>query len=66
MKIIDSIWYSHQYTLIGVVKSQNIEGEIKYFIGIGVGSSESEKAMRIILYGAKFDPIAGEILLPNV
>lgn len=62
--IIDSIWYNHQLETIGIVKVRGNDGEIRYYIGVGFGHDKKDDEHLIAFWGAKFDPLAGVILIP--
>ena len=64
MKVLDSIWYTHGSISIGIVKAFKDSDVIVYYIGVGDGDNQSSDELTIANWGAKFDPIAGEILLP--
>jgi|GEM_PF-3386930 hypothetical protein len=58
------IWFSPagSMPLIGIVKVENKMGEIKYYIGTGLGVNEEEDARYISMYGAHFPFESGEKL----
>ena len=64
MKALKVMWYNTQGNTIGLVKAENNEGETRYLIGVGHGNDEDTDAQHIADWGAKFDPIAGELILP--
>jgi len=66
MKILGAIWFTPGGSMgfIGVVKTQNEMGEIKYYIGTAIGESEEADAKYIANYGAHFPVEAGKNLIP--
>lgn len=65
MKILDSIWFTQMGgTLIGIVKTQNEVGEIKYYIGSCLGDCQETDEKHIAERGAKFPEEAGKVLIP--
>jgi len=65
MKILGSTWLTQMGgTLIGVVKTENSVGEIKYYIGSCFGDCQEEDEKIIAERGAKFPEAAGKILIP--
>lgn len=65
MKILGSTWFSQMGgTFIGVVKTQNEAGEIKYYIGSCLGDNQEDDEKHIAEAGAKFPEDAGKIILP--
>lgn len=65
MKILGSTWFTQMGgTLIGIVKTQNDIGEIKYYIGSCFGDCQEEDEKSIAERGAKFPEAAGKILIP--
>ena len=63
MKIIDWIWYAGLET-VGIVKTQNTIGEIKYYIGLARGHDEAD-ALNIAQWSAEFPNEAGDLLFPK-
>ena len=47
---------------IGIVKVENKNGEVKYYIGTAIGLNEEEDARYISMYGAHFPFESGEKL----
>lgn len=64
MKIIRWLWYAGAET-VGIVKTQNAIGEIKYYIGVAEGHNEADDALRIAQWSAKFPNEAGDLLFPK-
>ena len=47
---------------IGIVKVENKNGEVKYYIGTAIGLNEEEDARYISMYGDEFPLESGEKL----
>jgi len=65
MKILESVWFSPGggMHLIGIVKTLNKIGEIKFYIGTGIGLDKEEDEKSIAEYGARFPNSCGEKLI---
>jgi len=65
MKILESVWFSpgKGAHLIGIVKTLNEIGEIKFYIGSGKGNDKDEDEKSIAEYGARFPNECGEKLI---
>ena len=60
MEILDSYWFSSVLgPVIGIIRTKNEIGEIKYYIGNGKGEDIYEDAKNIAEHGAKFPSWAG-------
>lgn len=55
MKAIDVIWFSPQGYTMGLVCSENSEGEKVFHIGVGEGFDPESDMQLIADWGAKFD-----------
>ena len=60
--ILDAIWLSapacvaNGYGTMGIVKTRNDVGQVKFYIGHGQGCAELDDAQYIAAHGAKLDP----------
>jgi hypothetical protein len=65
MKILDSLWFTPAGSMhiIGIVKTENEVGEIKYYIGTSIGLNKKGDEEYIAMYGAKFPKIVGDTLM---
>jgi len=66
MKILKSYWSTNSTGTIGIVQVETLTNEIKYYIGVGSGKSESEDRERIAYYGSKFLNEAGDIIFKDM
>lgn len=55
MKILDATWFTTGASCIGLVKCE-VEGGIKYFIGVGDGRDETQDTEHIMNFGAPVYP----------
>jgi hypothetical protein len=65
MKVLDSVWFTQMGgTLIGIIKTENEIGEIKYYIGSVLGDDIKADEEYIASRGAKFPERVGKVLFP--
>jgi hypothetical protein len=66
MKVLAQTWFSSGRGLVGVVKAQNDEGEVGYYISPADGFNEVIDANNVAAWGARFPWVAGEALFKEV
>ena len=60
--ILDAIWLSApacvdpEHRTMGIVKTRNEVGQVKFYIGMGCGGTELEDSRHIADHGAKLNP----------
>jgi hypothetical protein len=66
MKVLAQTWFSSGRGLVGVVKAQNDEGEMNYYIAPADGFNATIDANNVAAHGALFPWAAGEALFKEV
>lgn len=57
MKVIESIWFTHQTQCVGIVVAEcEVTKQRKAYIGVGKGDDEQADIHSILNWGAKLTP----------